>query len=52
MRICYVEGGVLIEVAEQRRCAAVLWFVQVDEATGVEAVDDVDDGGAQVRVVL
>jgi hypothetical protein len=28
----------------------VLWFVQVDAAAGVEAVDEVDGGGARARV--
>ena len=28
----------------------MLWFVQVDEAAGVEAVDEVDGGGARTHV--
>ena len=52
MEICYEKRGVLTGAAGQGRCVAVLWFVQVDAAVGVEPVDEVDSGGAQARVVL
>ena len=52
MEICYEKRGVLTGAAGQRRCAVVIWFVQVDVASGVEAVDEVDGGGALARVAL
>ena len=40
MEICYVGGGVLTDAVEQRRRTAMLWFIQVDAAAGVVAVDE------------
>ena len=42
----------LIDADERRRHATVLWSIQVDAAAGVEAVHEVDSGGARARVVL
>ena len=52
MKICYEEEEVLTDVAGQWRYAAMLWFVQVDVAAGVEVVDEVDGGSSSVCVAL
>ena len=49
MKICCKDEEVLPNVAEHRRYAAMLWFVHVDAATGVEEVHEVDGGRARAR---
>ena len=48
MEIYYEEEEALTNAAGWRRCAAVLRFLQVDAAAGVEEADDLGGGGAQV----